>query len=467
MLILNGITTHAQENVCDCLSSFNETVNKTEANYAGFPTKVTSKTGAAYRSILNKLRIKATPEKRKKECFYIINEYVRFFKDKHFSFSYVHADDPDREFRNLSEKDLQNIQRGESKSVEGLWTNADSTLTLAIKKTVNNDYDAVVVSSKDSKFKKGLIYFTLRPNQNRFLLKQHHVFNSIDFYAKKRGNLLQLWNFELYGRVDATSEKEKLELSTWRKNNNGLDFNMLDNETAFIKIPTFFNNDSKIEKLVAANDKAIRSSKFLIIDLRGNGGGNAGWSFLLPYVMTNPIVQDAPLLRISEDNVKLKRSEMEYFVKNPVPPELKMYYTDAYTAMLKKAYEDLPNTKTEFYQIAGLTIPLNADLPNPSKVALIVDDLCGSSAEYFLYLMKQSKKTTSYGVNTVGMMDYEGPAVTTALPCNDFKLMIPVSKSSWTDKNAIDQTGFTPDVVLKMSEQEWLPVIRKHLKNQR
>ena len=454
----------AQQPSCNCLENLNEAITKTEANYAGFPTKVTTATKAAYETLINNLRTKADKENNQKNCFNIVKDYVRFFKDKHFSLTYLNKDDSDNEIVNLDESYFKTHRS--SKDVEGIWTNPDSSITLGIKKIPGNEYKAIILKAKDEKLQKGLVYFSLKPHKKGYLLKQYNVFNSIDFYAKQRGGLLQLWNFALFGRTfpgEMTAD-EKKELNTWKNNNNGLDFKQLDKETSYIKIPTFFNNDNKIEKLVATNDKAIRNSKYLIIDLRGNGGGNSGWSFLLPYVITNPIKQDNPLLRISKDNVQLKRSELESFVKNPMPEEAKKYFPDEYVARLKKIYDELPTTKDTFYEIPGLTIPVDSVLSSPAKVALITDDLCGSSTEYFFQLMKQSKKTTRYGTNSVGMMDYEGPSSTTPLPCKSLILMMPVSKSSWTDKDPIDENGFTPDVKLNMQGNQWVEYITKDLK---
>jgi len=454
----------AQQPSCNCLENLNEAITKTEANYAGFPTKVTTATKAAYEALINNLRTKADKENNQKNCFNIVKDYIRFFKDKHFSLTYLNKDDSDNEIVNLDESYFKTHRS--SKDVEGIWTNPDSSITLGIKKFPGNEYKAIILKAKDEKLQKGLVYFSLKPHKKGYLLKQYNVFNSIDFYAKQRGGLLQLWNFALFGRTfpgEMTAD-EKKELNTWKNNNNGLDFKQLDKETSYIKIPTFFNNDNKIEKLVATNDKAIRNSKYLIIDLRGNGGGNSGWSFLLPYVITNPIKQDNPLLRISKDNVQLKRSELESFVKNPMPEEAKKYFPDEYVARLKKIYDELPTTKDTFYEIPGLTIPVDSVLSSPAKVALITDDLCGSSTEYFFQLMKQSKKTTRYGTNSVGMMDYEGPSSTTPLPCKSLILMMPVSKSSWTDKDPIDENGFTPDVKLNMRGNQWVEYITKDLK---
>ncbi|NRF40205.1 S41 family peptidase [Pedobacter foliorum] len=454
----------AQQIPCNCLVNLNETIAKTEINYAGFPTKVNVKTKPGYENLVSNLRKKAANESNAKACFYLIKDYVRFFKDKHFSLTYLNKNDYDKEIVAIDDSYFKTLKPGTD--VQGVWTNPDSSITLGIKKDSNNEYKAIILKAKDENLPKGLVYFTLKPHKKGYLLKQYNVFNSIDFYAQQREGLLQLWNFSLFGRIfpKEMTASEKKELNTWRNNNNGLDFNQLDKETSCIKIPTFFNNDNKIEKLVATHDKAIRNSKFLIIDLRGNGGGNSGWSFLLPYVMTNPIKQDSPLLRVSEDNVKLKRADLEYFVKNPVPQEAKKYYPDEYVANLKRIYEELPTTRNTFYEVPGLTIPVDSVLGSPFKVALITDGYCGSSTEYFFQLMKQSKKTTRYGANSVGMMDYEGPSSTTPLPCKELILMMPVSKSSWTDKNPIDESGFSPDVKLNMPAKQWIEYIIKDLK---
>ncbi|MGY4385129.1 hypothetical protein ACVWYN_002165 [Pedobacter sp. UYP24] len=455
----------SQTTSCDCPANLAETIKKTELNYAGYPTKVNSKIKSTYNALVKSLTEKATQETNTKKCFYLIKEYVRFFKDKHFSLTYLNPEDPDQETIDPNAV-VKELSTGKLNPLEGIWTNPDSTLSLAIREFPDHTFKAIIINAKDEKLTPGLVYFTLTPNARGYLLKQYNVFNSVDFYAQKKGNLLQLWNFALFGKVSGNeiTAAERKELANWKNNNNGLEFKLLDSETSYIKIPTFFNNDNKIEKLVNTNDRTIRSSKYLIIDLRGNGGGNSGWSFLLPYVMTNPIKQDDPLLRVSADNIKIKQGELEYVVKNPLPKEMEKYYPQAYLSKLKHIYNDLPVTKQTFYSIPGLTIPLDSTLTSPVRIALITDGLCGSSTEYFFHLMGQSSKTTRYGINTVGMMDFEGPAATTPLPSKQLILMVPVSKMSWTDKNPIDQLGFSPDVKLTIPHNEWVDYIRKDLK---
>jgi hypothetical protein len=232
-----------------------------------------------------------------------------------------------------------------------------------------------------------------------------------------------------------------------------------------LKIPTFYNNDNAIQQLVAANDATIRNTKYLVVDISGNGGGNTGWIHLLPYFMTNPIVQQTSFLRVTPDNVKLKLKDIEPYVKAPISEAYKKYFPDEILNKYKKAYAELPVTKKEFYPVPGVNFPLDSITQNPKKIALVVDNFCGSSAEYFFYLSKQSKKTISYGVNTTGMMDYEGMSIPTPLPCEKFILTIPIVKSSWTDKSPIDQTGFKPDMVLDIPQNSWIDFIIKDIPN--
>lgn len=455
----------AQRTSCDCSANLNETIRKTELNYAGFPAKVNSKTKKAYSLLVHALKIKSSQQQNAEDCFYLIKQYVRFFKDKHFSLSYYPKEETKRELMDV-DRILNTVQAGNGDPLEGIWINSDSSLRLVIKKFPNLQYKAIVIQSKDSGNVKGQVYFSLKPHHKVFLLEQYNVFGSTDMYAQRRGGLLQLWGFALFGKISGTgmTPDERKELDTWKNNNNGLDFRQLDQETSYIKIPTFFNNDSRIEKLVAANDKTIRASRYLIIDLRGNGGGNSGWSFLLPYVMTGPIDQDSPKLRISADNIKLKRAELEPLVKNPMPKEMQKYFPDSYVSKLKSIYEELAHTKATFIEIPGVRIPLDSVLRKPERVALITDGLCGSSTEFFFNLMKQSGKTKRYGGNTVGMMDYEGPTSRTMLPCEQLVLMIPVSKMSWADTHPIDQTGFSPDVKISLPAAEWLNYVKQDLK---
>lgn len=469
LLILSNIsfTQNTINHQCNCFDNLKKLISKTEENYAGYPSKVNKNTVKTYKRLILHLEAKAKNETSPKTCFYILKEYVRFFEDKHFSLSYNNENDFDIEVIALTEEDFKKSwSKRKLEAIEGIWMDADSTLKLAIQKFPNNIYKAIVVQTKNPKISLGLVYATLKKKNDKFFVKEYDYFISTDIPAKIKGNLLQLGFLSLYGKIfpDNLSTAEKEELNTWRGDNKGLNFKKLSPKTAYLKIPTFQNNEDKIQQIVTQNDSIIRSCENLIVDITGNGGGSTGWVSLIPYFMTNPIIQYETYLRVTPENVNFKLADLEPFAVNPIPEEYKKYFPDTIVSAYKKAYQELPTTNKEFYPIPGVSFPLDSILKKPTKIALVVDDFCGSSAEYFFHISKQSKKTKTYGINTIGMMDYEGMSNLTSMPYANYYLTIPIVKSSWTDTKPIDKNGFKPDIMLNNIEQfKWIDFIKRDM----
>lgn len=464
--ILVAAKVFAQQESCNCAENLNTIIKKTEENYAGFSDKVNNKTRSDYTKLVKELEKQASNETHPKKCFIILKAYVRFFRDKHFILGYANENDKDVEIISFSEEQFRaSLAKKQKNAIEGIWMNADSTLTFAIQQFSKNLYKGIVLYSKDEKIPVGLVFMTLTPHKNEFILQQYDSYLSTDEPAKQKGNLLQVWN-NMYGKIYPTSlsQKEKEEFTTWKNNNKGLYFKQLSTKTAYLKVPSFGNNEVAIQQLVAKNDSIIKNCDNLIVDLTGNGGGSTGWVAFLPYFMTNPIVQYDTFVRVTPENVQAKRNDLSHFVLYPIPEEYKKYFPKEVVAQYKKAYEELPTTQKTFYPIPGVTFPLENVFPKPSKIALIVDSFSGSSSEYFFQLSKQSKKTVRYGIPTVGMMDYEGMSIPTAMPYDKFVVTIPIVKSNWTDSQPIDETGCQPDVLLdKIDYQNWVEYVQKEL----
>lgn len=167
-------------------------------------------------------------------------------------------------------------------------------------------------------------------------------------------------------------------------------------------------------------------------------------------------------MRVTPDNVKSKLTDLEPFATNPIPDDYKKYFPDNVLNAYKKAFTELPTANQKFYPIPSVSFPVDEVLKYPKKVAVLFDNFCGSSTEYFFDLSKQSTKIKRYGTNTIGMMDYEGMSTPTHLPYEKFILTIPIVKSSWTDKTPIDKNGFQPEILLNhLPQNEWIPYIVK------
>ncbi len=182
-----------QPNQCNCLDNLNILISKTEENYAGYPSKVGKNNILSYKKLIKQLKLKAKMEDNPKTCFFILRDYVRFFRDKHFILSYNNENDYNLEIIKISEdtfkKELANRKLN---NFEGIWINADSSLKLAIKKFQNNLFKAIVLQSNNAKIPVGLVYATFQVNKNKTIVKEYNTFITTDIPAKVKGNLLQI-----------------------------------------------------------------------------------------------------------------------------------------------------------------------------------------------------------------------------------------------------------------------------------
>ncbi|PPL04254.1 S41 family peptidase [Parapedobacter indicus] len=446
---------------CNCLDNLQEAILKTEENYAGFPDKIKPANKTPYDQLKNNLKIKAIDTDTPLDCYLLLKEYVNFFYDKHFRIEY-NAEIDSSVISDIDRMDSRLGQTGDH-SIEGIWRDVNNT-EISIIRHGENTYKAVKRSSENDHFPKGFVYFTLTKNRNDFSTKLYNRNINIDIPAKKTGNLLRIWNFQLWAKTGAALSKDETEeLESWRGNNNGLLFKKLNADFSYLKIPTFENNEGVIHQLVTESDSAIKNTKYLIIDLRGNGGGSSGWVSLIPYLATNQIDQGETYLRVSKENVSKKLQDLDAFANHPIPEDYKKYFPEEILNRYKETYRELPETTETFYPLPSVSFPLDSVLTRPAKVAILVDEFGGSSTEYFFYLARQSKKAITYGRPTIGMMDYAGMSNPTKLPFDAFRLYIPIEKSAWTDENPIDKTGFTPQIMINREQENWIDYVMEDL----
>lgn len=456
----------AAQQPCNCLANLDTTITKTELNYVGYPDMIARKLRPQYKKLVEKLRKQASNEADALRCFPLLKAYVSFFNDKHFDLEYSLTDTTRFEYNQLSEtafkRDFVTQKRD---SLEGIWLNPDSTMKLAVHKVSPTTYQAVVLESREAKIKPGLVYYTFTKHKNELIFNRYDWMTP-DFPVRQRGGLLFIWNFDVWAKVypSTITDDERAEFLTWRHYNYGLACKKLDPDHVLLSIGSF-NRDDKIKEIIHKNDSLIRSAKNLIVDLRGNGGGNSGWTYLLPYFYTQPIVQGNTYLRLSADNIKANLSGIKAAYEKPTTdPRWVRSYTPEVLAQYKKAYEQIPLSKEPFYALPSLTLYTDSILPTPTKVALVFDDLGGSSTEYFFYVSRQSKKVIRYGERTLGMMDYMGVSQPTKLPFDDYYLLIPDRKASWTDTRPTNQTGFVPEHDLRhLPRHQWIDYIRSDL----
>jgi hypothetical protein len=205
----------------------------------------------------------------------------------------------------------------------------------------------------------------------------------------------------------------------------------VDSTTVLLTVPSFLgSNNEKIDELLKTNHDMLQRTRNLIIDIRGNRGGNdACYYSIMPLLYTNDIVGDNGYVRASTRSIERYRDQFS---------EAKL------DVMSKKKGELLPYTDgvSDFYVEKSSLKPM----PNPVNVVIVADRYVGSSAEQFIIAAKQSRKVKVVGENTSGTLDCTNPEIFQFFN-GTITVTIPTMVSSrvW-NRAAIENVGLQPDI---------------------
>jgi hypothetical protein len=212
--------------------------------------------------------------------------------------------------------------------------------------------------------------------------------------------------------------------------------------TAVLTIKTCnLSYKSHLDSIVGANSVRFQNIEHLIIDLRGNeGGGDAMFDTLIPYLYTNPILFYSADLWASENNIKV----FEDFLTNPDVPEESKKTVETIVANGKKN----PNQFVPMSENKIDTLVLDSVRESPKKVSVLIDQNCKSATEQFLLLAKQSKKTTLYGMtNSGGALDYANLNFVET-PSGYWYASVPTTRTRRLPEFPVDPKGIAPDVLV-------------------
>jgi hypothetical protein len=242
-------------------------------------------------------------------------------------------------------------------------------------------------------------------------------------------------------------------------------FKKIDSSTILFRIPDFkWESKTIIDSLIRTNYEAITTASILILDLRGNGGGiDYSYLELLPLIYTHSYESKGVAWWASEENIKFFEQALENGTIK------KGHKND--TKELIKALKMNPNT----FVTVGKNDIVKRDTvyKYPLKVGVIINDFCASSCEQFVLSAKNSKKTTVFGTNTLGVLDYSN-TVSVDMPTENIKIRYPMTRSNRLPDYPIDNIGIAPDVEitlpdnlnLKSEVDEWVLFVKDYLENE-
>lgn len=459
-LFLLCVQTFAQQNGkhCSCALLLQETVQKVSTIYAGFDDKVTNQTRPGYHQLVNRLQKQAALPNTERGCYEIIKRYTDWFKDGHVGVWYG-IQSSASSVRTMPLNEVSRILKAKHDSIEGIWSTADQTQQYAIIKdpTQFNQFIAVTIKSSDSAWKPGMVkteFYSYEPRDKFYRGMYYQTnFNGVLNGFTLHHNRLDHWfgpSWYLDDAIDANNETPPEDLKTVK-------YKVLNNDFVYLKLGKFMQGDvNEFDSIVSVNRQVIYGSKNLIIDLRGNPGGDANSSQeMIQLIYTNPIIYPAWQYRSSPEIIKAKKAEIDGLSKNDPYHRLK-----SQQILLQRLQQHQGQLVS-----SGDSIVRTVDsiARYPERVAFLVDHGSGSSAEFFTFEGKQSKKVTIFGTNTAGVMDY-GEAQSLNLSCGQYIINIPWGRNGWIERFGfrVDNIGFKPDVPIPSTEQDWVQFVMKY-----
>lgn len=235
-----------------------------------------------------------------------------------------------------------------------------------------------------------------------------------------------------------------------------LEYKQLTDKTAYIRIGSFdYNQKTKIDSLIKHHQKEIENSTNLIIDVRGNGGGNdPSYAELMPIVATNQI-RSLPIEKwASKGNIEV----MENFY-NKIKSDSTISNSDKNE--LLENINKMKSHPNEFVNIWGKDVFIKEfkKQENPKDVAILIDKGVGSTTEQFAIEARQSKKVKLLGTNSSGTLDYS-VMHWKKFDCEKseftYYLGWASTKSKRAPLNSIDGTGVQPDIFIDNTINDWI-----------
>ncbi len=441
---------NAQQPGCNCAVVLEKLIKKVETEYPGFATK--TKEVLPYQELKQRLT-SAAKNAAKGTCEKVLKAYTDFFKDPHLwvgsnGSPFASGSSGAAESVTFNMQDFQNKVKTSKDTLEGVWLTEG--YQIGIKKLNENEYIGFIIEAKSTLWKAGDIKFRLFKNGAFEYALLDRSKKSGHYSTYKEGILfldavgVALVKTLPLPSVSAAQQEEKLKELT------GFYFKKLSAKTSMIKLPSFeYQYLGKIDELISQHSTQIENSENLIIDLRGNPGGTTdAYQKLLPYISGKSIRNTGAEFLATQTYIENLETYKKSLDKNTS--------TDGIDKQIKKLKENLGKFVT--FTDTGKPVYIeNVELAtkSPRQIIILADKATGSSAEYFLFIAKQSKKVKLLGRPSYGALDY-GNAYLVDFGCPGYQVFMPTYRAMRLPDYPIDNIGIQPDVYLDYSVEDWV-----------
>jgi Peptidase family S41 len=459
---------------CNCRKNFDEIYQKVTDNYAAFNDKTSGRNKSKFNNLSKKVKTEAALITEIKPCFELINTWTEFFKDNHLFVNPANSIDRSESAEVIqkraaeqesqkytSENDFQNYLNQNAKTLdpeEGIWLSDDQVYRLGIVKNGKDKYVGFLLKSVDNLWTAGKNKFVLEKLSEGAYKSTYYFadFGSEVNFAKTIKNYLVIENIYKFTKLSPTPKTYV--------NGDDLSHRLPDSRveklnatTTLVTLPPFTmpNSPQFTAEMIRQNAELIESSKYLIIDLRNNPGGDESvFDPLFPYISNTPIIRKGSKIRATQENYILLASEikavaeMEQF-KNIIPK-------------LQVIVDLMQANMGSMITGPDKTIAPVAGIKAPEKIVILINEKTASAAESISLEAKQSSKVILMGSQSKGAFDYTETR-DWSLPCYGWRLGVPIGLSARLPLQPLENVGIKPDVAIPTGELDWVKYANQYL----
>ncbi len=446
---------------CDCESVFQQMTEKLEANYIGVKHFEQRGKGQEYATRKRRFAAKSGTV-APGDCAAFLQDFLDYFEDGHLyvierpKFGEVKLQtieaDIEKGRRDIAE--LQKKLKAQKSDypgdrVLGTYKYQMSEFIIIREQDV---YKAYILNSKNENVKPGEIKASFsRTGKGQKFRGTYYSYGHVPRFMKgglyKDGTLLRIES-SIWIKTDSDKTRE-LSMVNFEGGTEWPTVQKLDDENVLMSIPKFSVDYKVWQQVVKDNRQTLMNAKNLIIDIRGNRGGNAIYFSIFDLFADRKRMAMQGHALASEDN--------------------KAYFSRYNSKIYKKVVRDIEEHMGQI--IDGPEYPDQEIKRNKKskveQVAILTDEACMSAAESFIIHAKgASSLVKTFGSPTDGVIDYTSVNAI-LLDSGDQNIYLGYPTSTLhkdIPENGYNKTGMIPDVPIDEGVSDKVAFIMEYYK---
>lgn len=235
------------------------------------------------------------------------------------------------------------------------------------------------------------------------------------------------------------------------------------NGIAYVRMPTFSDANNEALRKALSSAPQLGKERLVILDLRGNQGGNAPSDVLTNWFAESAIENAGSMSQIGTTSCFQTalffnlQEQLAGGLKPPVSTGLQQalqQLVDSLKGSATPGCEVQPDVRRGDRDLRDHRFSVQANDQGQTRVLALVDSGCGSDCEYLTYVLSGLPDSVIAGTSTFGIMGFTQPGYF-VLPYSRVPFRVALSRTdAYGDGRSVDGYGITVDVLLSTEQSQ-------------